>query len=50
MVKTKFMEELIKIQNEYIYLLELGLTDWEEEYFIEFIEELNLFWKEMKMY
>lgn len=45
MIKTKFMEELIKIQNEYIYLLELGLTEWDEEYFVEFIEELNLFWK-----
>ena len=45
MIKTKFMEELIEIQNEYIYLLELGLTEWKEEYFIEFIEELNLFWK-----
>lgn len=45
MVKTKFLEELIEIQNEYIQLLELGLKDWEEEYFIEFVEELNLFWK-----
>lgn len=45
MVKTKFMEELIEIQSEYIHLLELGLKDWEEEYFIEFVEELNLFWK-----
>ncbi|MFS1000423.1 hypothetical protein [Enterococcus casseliflavus] len=45
MIKTKFMEELIKIQNEYIYLLELGLTEWGDEYFVEFIEEINLFWK-----
>lgn len=45
MIKTKFAEELIKIQREYIYLLELGLNEWDEEYFVEFIEELNLFWK-----
>lgn len=39
------MDELIEIQNEYIYLLELGLMEWDEDYFVEFIEELNLFWK-----
>jgi hypothetical protein len=46
MTKTKFQEELIHIQNEYKNLLEMGLNEWEEEYFIEFIEEVNLFWKQ----
>jgi hypothetical protein len=46
MTKTKFQDELINIQIEYKALLEKGLIDWEDEYFIEFIEELNLFWKQ----
>ncbi|MBM7578207.1 hypothetical protein [Jeotgalibacillus terrae] len=46
MIKTKFQEELVYIQDEYKNLLELGLNEWENEYFIEFIEEVNLFWKQ----
>jgi hypothetical protein len=46
MTKTKFQEELIQIQNEYKTLLEKGLNEWEDEYFVEFIEEVNLFWKQ----
>lgn len=46
MIKTKFQEELINIQYEYKNLLEKGLNEWEDEYFIEFIEEVNLFWKQ----
>lgn len=45
MRNTKFYEELIEIQNEYMSLLKLGLKEWEEEYFVEFIAEINLFWK-----
>ncbi|GEN46758.1 hypothetical protein [Alkalibacillus haloalkaliphilus] len=46
MTKTKFQEELIHIQNEYKTLLERGLNEWEDVYFVEFIEEVNLFWKQ----
>lgn len=46
MTITKFQEELIHIQNEYKNLLEKGINEWEDEYFIEFIEEVNLFWKQ----
>jgi hypothetical protein len=46
MTKTKFQEELIHIQNEYKNLLEKGKNEWEDEYLVEFIEEVNLFWKQ----
>jgi len=45
-MQTKVLEELIHIQNEYKEILEMGVNEWENDYFIEFIEEVNLFWKQ----
>lgn len=45
MKQTLFLDRLIDIQKDYAVLLEKGLAEWNEEYFSEFIEEVNIFWK-----
>lgn len=45
MKQTLFLDRLIEIQNDYAVLLEKGLSEWDDEYFSEFIEEVNIFWK-----